>query len=73
MSRLSKNPRSHGVEPSPTPMMSTAGDSSTVMSTPFGISASARIMAVIHPAVPPPTITMLVMAACVPAGLCVAV
>src|SRR2546429_2994490 len=59
MPRLSKKPRSHGVEPSPTPMMPTAGDSSTAISIPFLMNASARIIAVIHPAVPPPTITIL--------------
>ena len=58
MPRLSKNPRSHGVEPSPTPMMPTAGDSSTVISTPLASSALARIIAVIQPADPPPTMTM---------------
>ncbi len=58
MPRLSKNPRSHGVEPSPTPMMPTAGDSSTEISTPLAISELARIIAVIQPAVPPPTMTI---------------
>src|SRR5947207_3809266 len=53
----SKKPRSHGVEPSPTPMMPTTGDSTRTTSAPFGISALAKIIAVIQPAVPPPTIT----------------
>src|SRR5258706_15827824 len=63
MPRLSKNPRSQGVEPSPTPMIGTVGDSSTATSTPFGTRALARIIAAIQPAVPPPTITSLRMAA----------
>ena len=58
MPRLSKNPRSQGVEPSPTPMMGTVGDSSTVISTPRSMSERARISAVIQPAEPPPTMTM---------------
>src|SRR5438477_425260 len=51
MPRPSKNPRSQGVEPSPTPMMPTVGDSSTSISMPFLMSASAKIIAVIRPAV----------------------
>src|SRR5438552_15457226 len=58
MPSLSKKPRSHGVDPSPTPMMPTAGDSSTEISIPFLMNASAKIIAVIHPAVPPPTMTI---------------
>jgi len=57
MPRPSKKPRSHGVEPSPTPMMPTAGDSSTVTrrrSPNFELASSS---AVIQPAVPPPTTT----------------
>src|SRR5438105_5269806 len=57
MPSLSKKPRSHGVEPSPTPMMPTAGDSSTAISMPLLMNASAKIIAVIQPAVPPPTMT----------------
>src|SRR5450755_3368445 len=55
---LSKKPRSQGVEPSPTPMMPTVGDSTTVISTPCSIRDRARIIAVIHPADPPPTTTI---------------
>ena len=40
-------------------MMPTTGDSRTWISTPFGISAWASVIAVIQPAVPPPTITIL--------------
>jgi hypothetical protein len=58
MPRLSKNPRSQGVEPSPTPMIPTAGDSSTVTCTPRGMKALARIIAAIQPADPPPTMAM---------------
>src|SRR5207253_2493394 len=58
MPRESKNPRSHGVEPSPTPMIPTIGDSTNCTCTPRAING-ARIIAVIHPAVPPPTITIL--------------
>src|ERR1043165_4626562 len=61
MPSASKNPRSHGVEPSPTPMMPTTGDSSTVISTPRATSALAKIIAVIHPAVPPPTMATRLM------------
>jgi hypothetical protein len=68
MPRLSKNPRSQGVEPSPTPMIGTAGDSSTVISTPLGRSALARIIAAIQPAVPPPTMTSLRMVDAGPAA-----
>src|ERR1700736_2293056 len=39
-------------------MMPTAGDSTTVISTPWSINERARISAVIHPAEPPPTTTM---------------
>src|SRR6186713_1042140 len=56
MPRLSKNPRSQGVDPSPTPMIGTVGDSRTVIST-RSINDRAKISAVIHPADPPPTIT----------------
>ena len=59
MPRPSKNPRSQGVEPSPTPMIPTVGDSSTSISIPFLMSALAKIIAVIHPADPPPTMTIL--------------
>src|SRR5258708_24324003 len=38
-------------------MIPTMGDSTSTISTPFGISASAKIIAVIQPAVPPPTMT----------------
>ena len=58
MPKPSKKPRSQGVEPSPTPMMPTAGDSTTVISTPCSISERARVNAAIHPAEPPPTTTM---------------
>src|SRR5438132_699076 len=57
MTSLSNNPRSHVVDPSPTPMMPTAGDSSTAISMPLLMNASAKIIAVIQPAVPPPTMT----------------
>ncbi len=59
MPSASKKPRSHGVEPSPTPMIGTAGDSSTVISIPFLMNALARIIAAIQPAEPPPTMTIL--------------
>src|ERR1700736_867572 len=58
MPRLWKKPRSHGVEPSPTPMIGTVGDSRTVISTPRSIRDRASISAVIQPADPPPTMTM---------------
>src|SRR3569833_59026 len=61
--RLSKNPRNQGVEPSPTPMTPTTGDSRTVISTPRSMSEPAgappaNVNAVIQPADPPPTMTM---------------
>jgi hypothetical protein len=40
-------------------MMPTVGDSRTSISTPFLTSAFAKIIAVIHPADPPPTMTIL--------------
>src|SRR5581483_9199108 len=57
--RLSKKPRSQGVDPSPTPTVGTVGDSRTVISTPRSISERAKINAVIQPADPPPTMTTL--------------
>src|SRR5690349_14242880 len=53
----SKKPRSQGVDPSPTPMMPTAGDSSTVISMPRPMNAWASSIAAIQPAEPPPTMT----------------
>ena len=55
MFKLSKNPRSQGVDPSPTPMAPTVGDSTKVISTPCSVSERANVSAVIQPAVPPPT------------------
>src|SRR5665213_3493466 len=40
-------------------MVGTVGDSSTVISTPRAINVLARMSAVIQPALPPPTITIL--------------
>jgi hypothetical protein len=50
-------------------MIPTVGDSSTLISTPFLISAWAKIIAVIHPAEPPPTITILRISEGTDAGL----
>src|SRR5258708_37741140 len=61
MSRLSKKPRSHGVDPSPTPMMPTAGDSSSVISMPLLMNALAKIIAPIHPDDPPPWLTIFLI------------
>ena len=67
--RLSKKPLSQGVDPSPTPMMPTMGDSRTEISMPCLINAFARIIAVIHPADPPPTMTIFLMAGGMLVGL----
>jgi hypothetical protein len=55
--RISKNPASCGVEPSPTPTMPISGDSSTLISTARPCQRFHIRLAAIQPAVPPPTIT----------------
>src|SRR6187455_1930511 len=48
-----------GTVASPTPTVPMSSDSMSVMSQPLPLSACARPAAAIHPAVPPPTMTML--------------
>ena len=69
MPRLSKKPRSQGVEPSPTPMMPTVGRLQHRDLDALPMSACARIIAVIHPAEPPPTMTIFRIAGGMRVGL----
>ena len=65
MPKLRMVSRSGGIVASPTPIMPTSLDSTSVMLTSLSLNILPSVAAATQPAVPPPTITKFLMASCV--------